>query len=309
MRAHEFILEAPITDLELLGKFDRPGSMTVRGGRHMVSNPAYIERATHAFRNTPFNFRIFISNVPGSARGKSQAEPGVFGISGIENKLYERGILGKDGEDVRQLLGSIFKKPDVDRILANTDSAITVIYAGNLGSELVPLTPWMLAHRLGHAIQASSHRHTNWHTEVVNYFWETVNYMLREYYSVKVTQTRQSNLNIEDMSRDRSIRSLYLSLFNQIGTMRSTGDRNITRPYEFLYECFAQYLISGSVKFNPLPLTLTYGSYAWGRPRNHLRLREVYRGEYDRDLGDFAGDMNDHFTECLRNLQGNILSI
>ena len=39
----------------------------------------------------------------------------------------------------------------------------------------------------------------------------------------------------------------------------------ITRPYEFLYELFAQFLQTGDVKLNPFPRELPYGKAAWGR--------------------------------------------
>ena len=167
------------------------------------------------------------------------------------------------------------------------------------------LTPWMMAHRFGHAIQAGLRRNnTGWSAwgEAENHFFTNINSMLQDFYN-KVPQTRPPGRNILFQLVPE-----YNALFNAIGTQRSSRSGEIRRPYEFLYEIFAQYLGTGKVAFNPLPTNLGYGRRAWGTPTKYLNIKPEYRDEAERkNAADrLAYDMELMFNDVLASSVGQI---
>jgi hypothetical protein len=104
-------------------------------------------------------------------------------------------------------------------------------------------------------------------------------------------------------------RQHFNALFNKIGTQRSSRENQITRPYEFLYELFAQFIQTGDVKFNPLPITASYGRKAWGRPTNYIGLKQQYRTpEFDREanLNKVREQLIRNFNAVLQDAVGKI---
>ena len=52
--------------------------------------------------------------------------------------------------------------------------------------------------------------------------------------------------------------------------MRSARENKITRPAEFNYELFAQYLSTGKIKLNRLPRNLHLGYSGFGRKKYYI---------------------------------------
>jgi hypothetical protein len=100
----------------------------------------------------------------------------------------------------------------------------------------------------------------------------------------------------------------YNAFFNAIGTQRSSRTGQIKRPYEFLYELFAQYLKHGKVTLNPLPINLTYGRKAWGNPTQFINIKPEYRDEAERaqESQTLANDMGHMFDDVLSSSVGKI---
>jgi len=277
MRLQELV-EAPITDYVPLGDFEKAGPF--RGAdRKLAPHPTNELRARRMFENTPYDFRLFFSNIPGTG------------------KYSERGTMSE--EEIREIFGD-----QADQIIKGSDDAITVVFVGNQGVDKVPLTPWVMAHRFGHAIQADRRGDivswTPW-TEVEEYFFNTVNHILEEYYGKRSTK-------YHNMPVKWDISSEYNALFNAIGTQRSSRNKQIKRPYEFLYELFAQYLLTGRVTLNALPLQLAYGRQAWGRPTRYLNLKPQYRDEDQRSLATdkITQELGSYFDGVLGAAVGNI---
>ena len=99
----------------------------------------------------------------------------------------------------------------------------------------------------------------------------------------------------------------YAALFNAIGTQRSSRQGEIRRPYEFLYELFAQYLGTGSVTLKPLPQAQEYGRRAWGHATQSLRQRGQPGREAQYETETLAHDMEILFSGVLSSLAGSIL--
>jgi GNAT superfamily N-acetyltransferase len=272
------VAEAPLADYVPMGDFNKPGPF--RGAdKKLVPHPVNQLKAQRFFEKTPYNFRLFFSNIPGTG------------------KYSEYGVM--DPDTVKIIFGDAG-----EQIVAGHEDAITVVYVGNSGDSKVMLTPWMMAHRLGHAMQSGTRGRSNnqqhpWKAGEDHFFGQ-VNSMLEEYYGK--SGQRGGNLKAE-------LTPEYNALFNAIGTQRSSRSGEIRRPYEFLYEIFAQYLGTGTVTFNALPANLGYGRKAWGNPSRYLNINPEYRDEAARKQATevLSYDMELMFNDALSNAEGKIL--
>lgn len=275
----ENINEAPLQSYTPMGDFDKPGPF--RGpDKRLVPHPTNILKTQRFLEQTPYDFRLFFSNIPGTG------------------KYSEYGPM--DANQLKQIFGD-----QADQIINGSEDAITVVFVGNKGDAKVPMTPWIMAHRFGHAIQAGARKNNKWSAwgEAEKHFFSQVNQMLEEYYS----KTTQNQYGQRDPFRFQ-LTPEYNALFNAIGTQRSSRSNEIKRPYEFLYELFAQYLGTGKVTLNPLPTNLGYGRKAWGTPSKYLNIKPEFRDENDRaDATDMlANDMGYMFDDVLSSSVGKI---
>ena len=283
MRLRDIISEVPMADYRPLGDFDKPGPF--RGvDKQLVTHPKNRIKAEKFFQNTPYDFRLFFSNVPGTGRYSEhgQMKPETVKI-----------IFGEDGEE----------------IVKGHEDAITVVYVGNKGDAKRMLTPWLMAHRFGHAIQAgfrladaarSGPASGAW-AETEKHFFNVVNQILADFYG-KITKGKTDLINFE-------LNKEYNALFNAIGTQRSSREGDIRRPYEFFYEIFAQYLGTGGIKFNPLPVSISYGQQAWGNPTRVMSVRSAeLRDETERRYATevLSRDMEIMFSDVLSDAVGKI---
>jgi hypothetical protein len=276
MRAKEFISEAPLADYQPIGDFNKPGPF--RGpDKKLVPHPVNQLKTAKFFEKTPYDFRLFFSNISGTGR---YSEFGPMRPDAVQE------VFGKNAE----------------QILRNSEDTITVVFVGNKGDSKVMLTPWMMAHRIGHAIQAGERRgdkNGTWRA-AEDHFFGTVNGIIADYYGKKSTNQFGNKVN-------NSLAKEYNALFNAIGTQRSSRNNEITRPYEFLYELFAQYLGTGSVTLKPLPKQQDYGRKAWGKSTQSLRLKPDAEEDSTYATEVLGRDMELMFDDVLSSIVGKIL--
>jgi hypothetical protein len=279
MRAQEFLSEAPLTDYEPLGNFEKTGPFQ-GADKKLVVHPVNQLKTQQFLSKTGQDFRLFFSNIPGTG------------------KYSETGITSP--EKIREIF-----KQDADKILQGSQDAITIVYVGNKGDSKKPLTPWIMMHRFGHAIQAG-HRYQQrgqgaW-PEAEQYFFGTVNQLLDRAYGKAGDSSRYNTKVNWDLTPE------YNALFNALGTQHSSTTNQIRRPYEFLYELFAQYIGTGKITLKPLPGNLVYGRKAWGNPTKYMNLKPEYRDADVRasESDGLASDLEDYFAEVLRSAVGNI---
>ena len=276
--------EMALSTYKTMGDFTKPGPFQ-GPDKKLVPHPKNIEKATKFFEKTPYDFRLFFSNIPGTG------------------KYSEYGPMTPD--QIKKVFG-----PQADAILQDSEDQITVVFVGNKGDRKVMLTPWMMAHRFGHAIQAGNRGNRGWSAwgEAEKHFFTTINSTLGEYYG-KVDRGPSSYLGKPKSEQmNNNLTPEYNALFNAIGTQRSSRSGEIRRPYEFLYELFAQYLGTGKVTLNPLPSNLGYGRKAWGNPTNFMNIKPEFRDESDRAYASemLAGDMQMMFDDVLSNSVGKV---
>lgn len=276
MRSREFILdhsilgnvsEAPLTDYEPLGDFDKTGGFRHATDRALVTHPVTVGKLQHFFGRTPHEIRIFPVQVKGGAKWLEAGQ-----VSPLE-------------------LVKVVGTENAQRILnGHNENTVTIVFTNNIGTERVPLTSWMMAHRIGHAIRGVS----SWNN-AAKHFFGTINEILRDYYKLPV----QGNV----LNRDNAP---YKALFDQIGKMRSARQKAISRPFEFFYELLAQYLNSGSVSFNPAPRQLFHRQQAWGQNRYISRIGSVEQREVQMKLETLARDMDIYFNDVMNEAEGKI---
>ena len=288
MRASEFIRHArnhtdeldemAMSKYQTFGDFTKPGPF--RGAdKRLVPHPTNRLQAQKFFERTDYDFRLFFSNIPGTG------------------KYREYGPMSP--EKIRQ----VFPADAASEIIDGHENSITVVYVGNSGDAKVPLTPWMMAHRFGHAVNAGSRGQQRWHDwlQLEEYFFNSVNSKLADYYG---KQGRK-----DDTFRFKlSLYPEYRALFNFIGTQKSSRKKKITRPYEFVYELLAQYIESGQITLNPLPEKLGYGKMVFGRPSQYMRINPEYQDLENRQYASdiLANDMQMMFDNVLANSVGKI---
>lgn len=283
--AEDTVDEMALSTYKTMGDFDKPGPFT-GADKKLVPHAKNIEKATKFFEQNPYDFRLFFSNIPGTG------------------KYGEYGPMTPD--QIRKIFGA-----DAEEIIQGSEDAITVVYVGNRGEAKVMLTPWVMAHRLGHAIQAGARGTRTGHvwTAAEKHFFTTVNSTLAEHYG-KVDRGPSSYLGRPKAEQANvNLTPEYNALFNAIGTQRSSRSGQILRPYEFLYEIFAQYLGTGRITFNPFPANLTYGRKVFGNPTKFMNIRPEYRDELSRkEAADrLAYDMEIMFDSVLSGSVGKIL--
>jgi hypothetical protein len=266
-----------MADYQPLGDFDKPGPF--RGpDKKLVPHPRNRIKAERFFEQTPYDFRLFFSNISGTGR---------YSEYGPMDPETVKIVFGDDGEE----------------IVRGHEDAITIVFVGNKGDAKRMLTPWLMAHRFGHAITAGSRGKRDaggaWQ-EAERHFFSNVNQILGDFYGQ--TGNPGGQLKFE-LSKE------YNALFNAIGTQRSSREGDIRRPYEFLYEIFAQYLGTGQITLNPLPVSIGYGQQAWGKPTRVMsvrsaELRDENQRRHTTEL--LARDMEIMFNDVLGDAVGKI---
>ena len=279
----EYVWEEEVDEMALkqftpLGDFNKPGPF--RGvDKRLVPHPTNQLKTQKFFEQTPYDFRLFFSNIPGTG------------------KYSETGPVNT------QQLVQMFGEDNAQQILDGSDDTITVVFVGNSGDSKVMMTPWIMAHRIGHAIQAGARRgdrNGTW-TAAEQHFFQGINNLLVDFYG-------RSNINQNARTHfNTAYAKEYNALFNAIGTQRSSRNNQITRPYEFMYELFAQYLGTGKITLNPLPKKQGYGRQAWGKSTKELRMQPSMHDESEYTTEVLARDMELMFDDVLSSLVGKTL--
>lgn len=267
MKIRDIITEAPLADYEPIGfKPGKTGGFRRPSDRALVTHPVVLGKVKQFFSKTPFNFRLFPVQFRGGGR------------------YLETGLVSP------QKLTEIVGVENAKRILSDaSDDTITVVYTSNIGANHVPMTPWIMAHRIGHAIRTNN---PAWKTLELSFF-AVIQEILIDYYQVNLDNPASQNM-------------LYQTLFTQIGTMRSARKNLLPRPYEFLYEMLAQYINTGSVQFNPAPRSLYSNRKVWGRSQVIRTIDAESQKEADQMLQTLSRDMPIYFNDVLNWAEGKI---
>jgi hypothetical protein len=214
------LTEAPVGDIGLHGdwesekmhRYDKPSM-------RLLKKEGYLEKLKSKFaKDISINFNLF------------------FVKSRAASQHREVGIVSPDR------LRSMINDVNVDPILNSSNpNNITIVFTNNVGDEKVLLTPWITAHRTSHVLYRGSLSDREIKREY-DYFMNDYRNVLKSCYNIQIDNFGNGI--------DKFNRAKLKSLMNRIGTFKSARDKKIIRPFEFIHECFAQYLIEGEVRFN-----------------------------------------------------------
>jgi hypothetical protein len=271
-----FMAEMALTDFKKIGKWNDPKN------RHgydkqsvaILNSDAGVKKIQDKFNNINIaDFNLYFVKKPNASQyaeyGKVSPEQ-VFEYTGL--------VVGEE-------------------IPTPAEDSITVIFTNNRAAEKVPLTYWTIAHRIGHAFDATERRNFRsgrYRDTFMRRLDNLLDTILRECY----------DYNISKSSYGREL--IFLSkpeirnFFESIGKFRSARMKKINRTGEFIYECFAQYLLSnGNLTFNDFPKYIkTSNKKAWGNDTGmNLRLQDADAAEnLKTELIDL---MSDYFSYLI----------
>ena len=264
----DLLREMPLINMQKIGKWD--------GGKNrhgydkqsvaILSSPAGLQKIEQKFNNIEnTDFNLYFVKQPNASQ---HSEMGVV-----------------SAEDVTKLLGLEWSKD----IPVPKEGETTVIFTANAAADRTPLTAWTIAHRIGHAFAATFRR--NMRDNSIDHYINEINRSISSILNDGYGASRQPRGLIYD--NDPLVRNLLES----IGTFRSARMKKLPRTGEFIYECFAQYLLSnGELKFNPLPKRLLDSNKkAWGN-----EIGRGYQLQLDpEDADDYLYDLKSQFEQLF----------
>lgn len=134
MKISDIISEAPVSDISFFGPEDEPNTFE-KNDLRLVKNKHYHSKVKDFFKNSPFDYNLYFVNGD---------KPNSIKINGTDQVIsadeYRIGEISP--KMVKSILGFI---PE------NQSTSITAIFTHNIGGT-VNMTPWIVAHRLAHAI-------------------------------------------------------------------------------------------------------------------------------------------------------------
>lgn len=278
MNFKEWLLqEMPISKFQLMGQWGPDAKRAYGYSKQdvgILQNPRAVEKIHKSWSNTKQNFDFYFLR---SNAARKHVEVGEVSPGWVKDKL---------GIDIEP----------------NPES-ITVIFTQNTGDEKIPMTAWTIAHRLGHAIRRNSQFQQYLQEELTKDFRE----LLLQIYGIQRQPQYPPSYFGSNLSDDsKQLRALA----HAVGTMRSARQNNLRNFGEFSYELVAQWIITGKIKFNPLPKSLILRNrMAWGRPAPDTRRSRVSEADYidwNESLQTYASKYEYYLDQVFSGLEGRI---
>lgn len=255
----EAVDEMAIQQFKTVGDWSKRSSFRSDVDRAILTSHRGVEKIRRQWEKTPYDFDIYLVNDP-RVNKTDFREVGMVSMDFVRNRL------NLTPEEV----------PDPD------GARITVIYVSNTGAERFMASGWILAHRLGHALRMGSNVVASRWNDFTDGLRQKVVQILRGVYGIDL-MTNAERYYTRDWKR-QVVDDRLLKYFAQaLGTMKSARDGKMRSWYEFAYELLAQYMLTGHVKFNPLPRSLLAGFAAYGRKDYRFSRNEDARLGYNTE--------------------------
>lgn len=239
-------------------------SFSDKRDRALITNDVNVRKTFDFFKNTGADFDFYFVNKAGF---RKYAERGVVPWTFVRDEMKL---------DLSKLHGG-----------GINDDNITVFFVGNSAAEKEVMTPWTVAHRIGHAARNNYgfEQYTKWMDKKAN--------ELLKHYGLFSDWKSVTHSTLDKAK-----------LFNLIGTMRSARMGSIKRYFEFYYEVFSQYLNSGKITLNRLTPNIKIGTAAYGRPK-YARTKDV--DSVNDILGEIEREAPYYIEDALGGLIGSTL--
>lgn len=281
----ESLVEAPIEDLGVLGDLENPGSMQADDLR-AIQNPKWQLKLRERFSNTPYPINIYFLN---AQDGKQKYVSSRGRHADYIDALYvTKQKPGRDKKDASRLdvavnfikdHAGIYPAQDFQKyygfVPPNPDTSISILLAQNEGSERVPLTQWMVAHRMMHAIfTGSRNRDKAWDDAPGHGLWGAAG-VVTYAYSDFLDQA------IEAVQATTDTPVSYNEVGKAFGTTKAQREGKMINSGEFYIEMGTQYLLTGQVRLRTPRLdTGSFYPQQWA---------EIFTKDFERLLGQCVG--------------------
>lgn len=201
------LFETPIQDFEIFdhGKTGGYDNLTDRDMGPITND---MPKIVKAFEKTPFVFNLYVIRNSGVAPNSSFPED---------------------------------FPPKFRNIINDQENSISFVIVSNFTnkSNYVPLTAWIIAHRIGHGAQ--------FHNTA------TVFHKMEQMFLQKLKVVHdQMDVGTGQFPAIPSVGSAPMELINKRLTMKSARKNRLTNALDMFPELFAQYLLKGEVTFNML---------------------------------------------------------
>lgn len=267
------LVEVPIKDLDIIGE-----PVGTRGGERdtapkdvaPIMSPKGKEKIIRVYEKTPHDFLFYVL-------GK---QPGHVGSTGIIDIETAKKLIGRKIEEIKR-----------------NPNAITIIYRHNVTGQAnyVPLTSWILGHRIVHTLQSASF-HKPYDDSVKLYndterlLYELIYRLAEVVYDYPISDIPKSDPISMSLTLRQGHSPFVVPLIHSLFTMRSARRKRLPIHVDHLGELMAQYLIKGKINFNKLPEHFPkYLTSYHVRPRRE-RNKKQWKGSLKRG-------MNYHYKE------------
>lgn len=249
----------------------RSSSYTHKQDRVLLTNPNAVQQMKKKWENTDYDFAIYVVN---SKEARNHMEIGKVNREWLETNM-----------------------PSIEPYIKEPDDEIIVLFTNNKGEKRVPMTPWIMAHRLAHAFSrygtSSNGRTVSEYTSAEEEIKRVVVEMLKDDYGW--SKLKKDDIWTEkNYNTNKMIERVYRKFFEAIGTFRSARSGNLRNDFEFLNEIIAQYIITGSIKFNPTPRLINLG-----RGNGTLRFKGKDKKESDEILEMLGRTLEYHVDSMM----------
>lgn len=280
MRIIDILKEAPITDYSFQGSdeplaFDRPG--TIQTAKSQKAK----EKAVRMFQNTPYNIRILFLNQERNPESIAGNRPGeITHPNNITRKHWFGNITGKE--------------------FPGTPGAITFVINSDHGTDYMPFTPWIIAHRMGHALSGARIQHNEPKFKTLyNRFIDGILY--------KITSELSNGGMVNEYQG-------VVGVLCQAGKFKSARDNRFRNSGEFVLECFAQFLIQGKVSFNEIKNPIEERTYpqddkSHGIGGNPVAIHKQNLIEINKILKEAETMLNTEFDIIMKSMIGKVIAI
>lgn len=157
----------------------------------------------------------------------------------------------------------------------------------------MPMTAWVMAHRLGHALARESGIRSSF-----NRYRQASNFLISNFSNIMELYNKFGlSDNERSISANRLDQLTMLHFFQRVCTFKSARDNNIRDWFEVLNELIAQYLTTGKIKFNNAP-------QCFGTRIKYCTTKIV---EVNQALDTLSRDMQFMIDNILSSVQNSIL--
>tara|TARA_B100000424_G_scaffold126555_1_gene95804 strand:- start:4506 stop:5432 length:927 start_codon:yes stop_codon:yes gene_type:complete len=306
MRYKEFFKEAPISDFRPMGDYDDEidqdyyddsdaeyytGPAWTTGEKKKIHSKKWQNKVAKSWSKTKNNY-ILIPVAGEDAYNYEIIERGVVDVSEVQEDfpqgyefLQELNIIDQQGKRTEQ----------------HQDKTV-VFFLGNAAADWVATSGWMLLHRLGHGSRTTRGKENPAYTQILT---QIIQGLQSIYGNFGVDIRLDANYNSSRYKNSSAWADYGLQKIMTTGSAR----RNKVRDrFEGLYEMWAQYLNSGSVKLKaPDSIDLTNVNSV-PNPKEEQELTEMDKDILSGSIEDLEETLNEElFPAFEQSIAGEII--